>query len=98
MRILSNPTRCILFFDVDCDHKKINVELDQDIPTDNIKIKIFHEGVEITDLNFISVISDYMLQKYIITYEDSGDSQDYADSQPLQDPQNSTASRLDPAI
>ena len=95
MRIVSNPTRCILFFDVDCDDKKINVELEQDIPTNDVKVKIFYEGVQITDQNFVSVITDYMLQKYIITYDDS---EDPADSQPVQNPPKSTGSRLDPAI
>lgn len=95
MRIVSNPTRCILFFDVDCDDKKINVELEQDIPTNDVKVKIFYEGVQITDQNLVSVITDYMLQKYVITYDDSEDPEVTTPTQII--PQ-STGSRLDPAI
>lgn len=95
MRIVSNPTRCILFFDVDCDDKKINVELEQDIPTNDVKVKIFYEGVQITDQNLVSVITDYMLQKYVITYDDSEDPEVTSPTQII--PQ-STGSRLDPAI
>ena len=95
MRIVSNPTRCILFFDVDCDDKKINVELEQDIPTNDVKVKIFYEGVQITDQNLVSVITDYMLQKYVITYDDSEDPEVTPHTQII--PQ-STGSRLDPAI
>ena len=95
MRIVSNPTRCILFFDVDCDDKKINVELEQDIPTNDVQVKILYEGVQITDQNLVSVITDYMLQKYIITYDDSEDPEV---TPPTQIIPQSTGSRLDPAI
>jgi len=92
MRIVSNPTRCILFFDVDCDDKKLNVELEQDLSTNDVKVKIFYEGSQITDENLISLVTEYMLQKYIITYDDSEDSGD-AKVMP-----QSEGVRLDPAI
>jgi len=92
MRIVSNPTRCILFFDVDCDDKKLNVELEQDLSTNDVKVKIFYEGSQITDENLISLVTEYMLQKYIITYDDS---EDPGDTKVM--PQ-SEGVRLDPAI
>jgi hypothetical protein len=92
MRIVSNPTRCILFFDVDCDDKKLNVELEQNLSTNDVKVKIFYEGLQITDENLISLVTEYMLQKYIITYDDSEDS---GDTKIM--PQ-SEGVRLDPAI
>ena len=73
MRIVSNPTRCILFFDVDCDDKKLNVELEQNLSTNEVNVKVFYESSQITDQNLVSLITDYMVQKYIITYDDSDD-------------------------
>lgn len=72
MRIVSNPTRCILFFDAKFDEKSFKIELEQFIPSGEVGIKVTSEdGAEITDQNLLSLIRSYMVQKYIITYDDS---------------------------
>lgn len=74
MRIVSNPTRCILFFDLKLDENQFKVELDQGIPSGEVKVSVVSgQGVEITDPNLIAIITQYMVQKYIISYDDSDD-------------------------
>lgn len=84
MRIVSNPTRCILFFDVDCDDKKLNVELEQNLSTNEVDVKVFYESSQITDQNLVSLITDYMVQKYIITYDDSDDPSEVRHASPTE--------------
>lgn len=72
MKIISDPTRCVLFFDMKIGGNEFNVELDQTLPSGDVKVKAFYKnGDEMIDQNIISVITKYLTQKYDITYENS---------------------------
>lgn len=95
MRIIAKPKLCILYFDFQIGDSLFDVEVRQNISeTQNIEVKVLDSsGNPVSDERLLNIITDYSIQKYSISYEES-DNQDFNkySSQPSPDV------RLDPAI
>lgn len=95
MRIIAKPKLCILYFDFQIGDSSFDVKVRQDVGgNSNVEVEVLDsDGNSVSDEKLLSVITNYLIQKYSISYEEPKD--------PGFSPystQSASDVRLDPAI